>query len=115
MTRAKTAVASRQRRRRILKAAQGFRGTRRRLYRAAKEAVRHALQYAYMHRRTKKREFRRLWIARINAASRANGVTYSRLTSGLKKAGVNLNRKMLSEIAIHEPQAFAKFVDLAKG
>jgi len=115
MTRAKTAVASRRRRRRILKAAQGFRGTRRRLYRAAKEAVRHALQYAYMHRRTKKREFRQLWIARINAASRANGLTYSKLTAGLKKAGVALNRKVLSEIAIHDPQAFAKVVEMAKG
>jgi len=114
MPRAKSAVASRRRRRRVLKAAQGFRGTRRRLYRAAKEAVKHALKYAYIHRRTRKREFRRLWIARINAASRANGLPYSRFMAGLKREGIELNRKILAEIAVRDPQAFAKLVELVK-
>jgi large subunit ribosomal protein L20 len=113
MPRAKNAVARRRRHRRILKAAQGYRGTRRRLYRAAKEAVMHAHQYAYMHRRTRKRDFRRLWIARINAASRLNGLNYSRLIAGLKRHDVELNRKMLAEIAVRDPQAFVRFVELA--
>jgi len=113
MTRAKSAVASRNRRRRILKAAQGYRGTRRRLYRAAKEAVRHARKYAYIHRRTRKREFRRLWIARINAASRNNGVKYNQLIAALKREGVELNRKILSELAIHNPEAFSRITELA--
>ena len=114
MTTAKTAVASRRRRKRILKMASGFRGTRGRLYRAAKEAVWHALRYAYIHRRTRKREFRALWIARINAASRANGMTYSRLMSGLKKNNVQINRKVLAEIAARDPQAFSQIVAVAK-
>jgi len=113
MPRAKNAVARRRRHRRVLKAAQGYRGTRRRLYRAAKEAVMHARMYAYMHRRTRKRDFRRLWIARINAASRLNGLNYSRLIAGLKRHGVELNRKMLAEIAVRDPQAFVRFVELA--
>lgn len=113
MPRAKSAVASRRRRRRILKAASGYRGTRRRLYRAAKEAVNHARQYAYMHRRTRKREFRRLWIARINAASRMNGMSYSRFIAGLKRHSVELNRKVLAELAVRDPGAFAKIVELA--
>jgi large subunit ribosomal protein L20 len=113
MPRAKNAVARRRRHRRILKAAQGYRGTRRRLYRAAKEAVMHARKYAYMHRRTRKREFRRLWIARINAASRLNGLNYSRLIAGLKRHDVELNRKMLAEIAVRDPAAFVRFVELA--
>ena len=113
MPRAKSAVASRRRRRRVLKAARGFRGTRRRLYRAAKEAINHARQYAYMHRRTRKREFRRLWIARINAASRSNGMPYSRFIAGLKRHGVELNRKVLAELAVRDPEAFAKIVELA--
>ena len=115
MPRAKSAVASRRRRRRVLKAAQGFRGTRRRLYRAAKEAVKHALKYAYIHRRTRKREFRRLWIARINAASRANGLPYSRLMAGLKRQNIELNRKVLAELAVRDPQAFAKLVEMVNG
>lgn len=113
MPRAKSAVASRRRRRRVLKAASGYRGTRRRLYRAAKEAVKHARQYAYMHRRTRKRDFRRLWIARINAASRMNGMTYSRFISGLKRHSVELNRKVLAELAVRDPGVFAKIVELA--
>lgn len=114
MPRAKTAVASRRRRKRVLKAAAGFRGTRRRLYRAAKDAVRHALKYAYIHRRTRKREFRRLWIARINAASRSHGVPYSRFMATMKREGIELNRKILAEIAVRDPQVFAKLVELAK-
>jgi large subunit ribosomal protein L20 len=113
MPRAKNAVARRRRHRRVLKAAQGYRGTRRRLYRAAKEAVMHARKYAYIHRRTRKREFRRLWIARINAASRLNGLQYSRFIAGLKRHGVELNRKMLAEIAVRDPAAFARIVELA--
>jgi len=110
MTRVKLSVVRRRRHRRILKAAQGYRGTRRRLYRAAKEAVMHARQYAYIHRRTRKRDFRRLWIARINAASRAQGVSYSRLIAGLRRNSVELNRKILAEIAVKHPQAFAEIV-----
>jgi large subunit ribosomal protein L20 len=107
-------VASRTRRRRILKLARGYRGTRGRLYRAAKDAVWHARQYAYQHRRERKRDFRRLWIARINAASRALGVTYSQFQAGLKKASIELNRKVLAELAVRDPHAFAKVVQLAK-
>lgn len=115
MTRAKSAVASRRRRKRVLKMASGYRGTRGRLYRAAKQAVWHALRYAYIHRRTRKREFRALWIARINAASRANGLSYSRLMNGLKKNNVQLNRKVLAEMAARDPQAFSQVVEIAKG
>jgi large subunit ribosomal protein L20 len=114
MTRATGSVASRNRRRRILKLAQGYRGTRRRLFRAAKEAVWHAQRYAYIHRRDRKGDFRRLWIARINAASRGHGLTYSKLIAGLKKASVLLNRKMLAELAVRDPQAFSKLVALAQ-
>jgi large subunit ribosomal protein L20 len=114
MTRAKSSVASRNRRRRILKLAQGYKGTRRRLYRAAKEAVKHALKYAYAHRRKRKDDFRRLWIARINAASRGLGLTYSKFIAGLSKAHIELNRKMLAEIAATSPDAFAKIVDAAR-
>ena len=114
MTRAKTSVASRNRRRRILKLAQGYRGARRRLWRAAKEAVRHAWMYAYKHRRTRKRDFRRLWIARINAGSRAGGVTYSRFIAGLKANNIELNRKVLAELAVTDPQVFGRIVELAR-
>ena len=115
MTRVKSCIASRRRRRRILKAAQGYKGARRRLFRAAKEAVRHALKYAYMHRRKRKGDFRRLWIARINAAARGCGLTYSTFTAGLRRANVELNRKMLAELAVRMPEAFAKIVDTARG
>lgn len=113
MPRTKNAVSRRRRHRRVLKAAQGYRGTRRRLYRAAKEAVMHARQYAYVHRRNRKREFRRLWIARINAGTRLNGLNYSRFIAGLKRHGVELNRKMLAELAVRDPAAFARIVELA--
>jgi large subunit ribosomal protein L20 len=95
--------------------AKGYRGTRGRLYRAAKEAVWHALRYAYIHRRTRKREFRRLWIARINAASRNNGMTYSRLMNGLKRSNVQINRKVLAEMATRDSKAFSELVAIAKG
>jgi large subunit ribosomal protein L20 len=114
MTRVKSSVASRDRRRRILKAAQGYRGSRRRLYRAAKEAVMHARVYAYKHRRTRKRDFRRLWIARINAATRQLGMPYSRFISALKASGVELNRKVLSEIAATDSAAFGKIVEAVR-
>lgn len=114
MTRVREAVARHRKHNRILKAAQGYRGTRRRLWRAAKEAVAHARQYAYMHRRTRKREFRALWIARINAASRSHGLRYSALMSGLRKAGIEINRKMLAEVAVRDPQAFAEIVKVAQ-
>lgn len=114
MTRATGSVASHARRKRILKLAKGYRGARGRLYRAAREAVWHAGQYAYIDRRKKKRDFRRLWIARINAASRALGLSYSRFQAGIKKAGVAINRKLLAELAVRDPQAFAKVVELAK-
>jgi large subunit ribosomal protein L20 len=114
MTRAKAAVAAHARRKRILKLAKGYRGTRGRLFRAAKDAVWHARQYAFQHRRERKRDFRRLWIARINAAARSQGVTYSRFQAGLKTAGIDLNRKMLAELAVMEPKAFATIVSLAK-
>ena len=114
MPRAKSAVSRRRRHRRVLKAARGYRGTRGRLYRAAKEAVMHARHYAYQHRRRRKRDFRRLWIARINAACRGMGLPYSKFIAGLKRQDVELNRKMLAEIAVHEPQAFAQLVELAR-
>jgi len=107
-------VASRRRRKRILREAQGYRGTRRRLYRAAKEALMHAGQYAYEHRRLRKRDFRRLWIARINAAARARGIAYSQFMSGLQRAGVSLNRKSLAEMAVQDERAFAELVKLAQ-
>ena len=111
MTRVKSSVASRDRRRRVLKAAQGYRGSRRRLYRAAKEAVMHARMYAYTHRRTRKRDFRRLWIARINAATRQLGLPYSRFINALKTHGVELNRKVLAEIAATDSATFGKIVE----
>jgi large subunit ribosomal protein L20 len=115
MTRVKSSVASRDRRRRILKAAQGYRGSRRRLYRAAKEAVIHARVYAYAHRRTRKRDFRRLWIARINAATRQLGIPYSKFIAMLKGSGVELNRKVLAEIAASDSATFGRIVQAVKG
>jgi large subunit ribosomal protein L20 len=114
MTRVKSSVASRNRRRRVLKLAQGYKGPRRRLWRAAKEAVKHALMYAYVHRRERKRDFRRLWIARVNAAARGLGMSYSRFINGLRRAEVGLNRKMLAEIAVRDPQGFAAIVAQVK-
>ena len=114
MPRATNAPASRERRRRRLQDAAGFRGARHRLFRLATEAVNRAQRLQTIHRKHRKRDFRRLWIARINAATRQNGMTYSRFIEGLTKAGVALNRKMLSEIAIHDEAGFTALVGRAK-
>ncbi|MEN6463622.1 MAG: 50S ribosomal protein L20 [Syntrophaceae bacterium] len=111
--RVKRGVTARKKRRKILKLAKGFYGARRRLYRVATEAVERALKFAFRDRRARKREFRSIWIARINAAARENNISYSRLINGMKKAGIELDRKVLSEIAIHDPQAFSKIVSEA--
>ena len=114
MPRATNGPASRRRRNNRLKLAKGFRGARSKLYRQATEAVDRAQAMAYVHRKHKKRNFRRLWTVRINAACRMNGMNYSRFIDGCNKAGITLNRKVLSEIAIHDPQGFAKVVETAK-
>jgi len=114
MSRATNAPASRERRRRRLELAKGFRGPRSKNFRQATEAVDRARRLATIHRKLKKRDFRQLWIARINAATRAEGISYSKFVAGLIKAGVILNRKMLSEIAINDPAGFKAIVDIAK-
>ena len=108
------APASRERRRQRLELAKGFRGGRSKLFRTATEAVDRAMRLSTEHRKLKKRDFRHLWIARINAATRAEGMSYSAFIAGLLKAGVTLNRKMLSEIAIHDPEGFKQIVEIAK-
>ena len=108
------APASRERRRRRLAKAKGFYGARSKLFRTATEAVDRAMRLSTVHRKLKKRDYRQLWIARVNAASRAEGISYSKLIAGLIKAGVTLNRKSLSEIAIHDPEGFKTLVDIAK-
>ena len=108
------APASRARRKARLALAKGFYGARSKLFRTATEAVDRAMRLSTAHRKLKKRDFRQLWIARINAASRAEGISYSKFTAGLLKAGVALNRKMISEIAIADPQGFKALVDIAK-
>ena len=112
--RATNAPASRERRRRRLELAKGFYGARSKLFRTATEAVDRAMRLSTAHRKLKKRDFRRLWIARVNAAARQEGISYSKLIAGLTKAGVALNRKMLSEIAINDPAGFKTIVDIAK-
>ena len=114
MPRATNGPASRRRRNSRLKLAKGFRGSRSKLFRQATEAVDRAQAMAYVHRKVKKRSFRRLWIVRINAACRMNGISYSRFIDGCNKAGITLNRKVLSEIAIHDPARFSKVVESAK-
>ena len=114
MARVKRAVNAHKKRRVILERAEGYRGQRSRLYRKAKEQVTHSLVYAYRDRRAKKGEFRRLWIQRINAAARANGMTYNRLIQGLGLAGVEVDRRMLAELAVNEPTAFASLVETAR-
>ncbi len=114
MARVKRAVNAHKKRRVILERAEGYRGQRSRLYRKAKEQVTHSLVYSYRDRRAKKGEFRRLWIQRINAASRANGLTYNRLIQGLGLAGVEVDRRMLAELAVNEPAAFTALVKVAK-
>jgi large subunit ribosomal protein L20 len=114
MPRSKNAVASRARRKRVLKATRGFRGGRHALYRTARETLDRALAFAYRDRRNKKRDFRKLWIARINAAARLNGLSYSRFINGLKKAEVDINRKMLAEMAVNDAAGFARLADVAR-
>ena len=113
MPRARNLVASRRRRRKILKQAKGYWGRRSNVYTVAKHSVEKGMQYAYRDRRARKRTFRRLWIARINAAARTHGTTYSRLISGLKKAGVPLNRKVLADLAVRDKEAFKAVVEMA--
>ena len=115
MSRVKRGVTARKRRRKILKLAKGFFGARSRLVRTATEAVNKAMKYAYRDRRVRKREFRQLWIARINAAARLNNISYSRLVDGMNKAGIELDRKILAELAVNDPQGFAQVVSMAKG
>ena len=114
MTRVKGGTISRARHKKALKMAKGYFGSKHKLYKTAKEQVRHSLMYAYRDRRTKKRDFRKLWITRINAACRNNDISYSRFINGLNKAGITVNRKMLSEIAIDNPKAFSELVKQAK-
>ena len=114
MARIKGAVTTRKRHKRILKLAKGYRGAKSKQFRTANQAVMKSLVYAYVGRKQKKREFRQLWISRINAAARMNGISYSVLMNGLKKADINLNRKVLADIAISDPAAFTELVAKAK-
>ncbi|MBI2845604.1 MAG: 50S ribosomal protein L20 [Chloroflexi bacterium] len=114
MARVKGGPKTRRRHKKVLALTKGQRGKRHALYRRAHEAAIHALKYATVHRRTRKRDFRRLWIQRINAASRAHGLSYSQFISGLKNAGVTLDRKVLADIAVKDEQAFAQLVETAK-
>ncbi len=114
MARIKSAYRTRMRHKKILKQAKEYYGAKSKRFRMANQAVMKSLKYAYVGRKDKKSNFRKLWITRINAASRQNGITYSKLIAGLKKANVLINRKMLSEIAISDPKAFAEIVEIAK-
>ena len=112
--RIKRAVNALKKRRKIMRRAKGYFGAKSKLYRVAREAVMKSMQYAYVGRRLKKRDFRRLWIARINAAARLNDMNYSRLIHGLKVAGVDLNRKVLADIAVNDAEGFTKLCEIAK-
>ncbi len=114
MARVKGAMMTRKRRKKVLKAAKGYYGSKHALFRTAKQAVMKSGQYAYIGRKQKKRDFRRMWITRISAACKANGMNYSTFMNGLKKADIDLNRKMLSEIAISDPAAFTALTEAAK-
>lgn len=114
MPRVKGGTISRARHKKVLKQAKGYFGSKHRLYRTANEQVMHSLKYAYRDRKQNKREFRKLWITRINAGCRVNGISYSKFINGLSKANVTINRKMLSEIAITDPEAFTNLVNIAK-
>ncbi len=114
MSRTKHAVARKKRKKKILAMAKGYRGARSRSYKSANEQVMHSLQYAYRDRRARKRDFRRLWIARINAAARLNGISYSRFIRGLKLAEIDVNRKVLADIAVSDPASFTELVQKAK-
>jgi large subunit ribosomal protein L20 len=114
MPRTKHSVQTRARRKKYLKEAKGFTGAHRKLYKTAKETVERGWNFAFRDRRVKKREFRQLWIARINAATRAYGLPYNAFIDGLKKAQIVVDRKILAELAVHEPEAFGRFVEAAK-
>ena len=114
MARVKNGAVTKARHKKVLKEAKGYFGSKHRLYKSAKEQLMHSGQYAFRDRKQKKRDFRKLWITRINAACRQNDISYSRFNEGLKKAGVEVNRKMLSEIAINDPKMFSEFVKVAK-
>jgi len=114
MARVKRGVQARRRHKKILKQAKGYYHARRKVFRVAKQAVTKALQYAYIGRKQRKRQFRRLWITRINAAARINGMSYSRFMNGLLKAGITLDRKVLADIAVHDAQGFAALAEKAK-
>lgn len=114
MARVKRAVNAHKKRRTVLEKASGYRGQRSRLYRKAKEQVTHSMVYSYADRRNRKGEFRRLWIQRINAAARANGMTYSRFIQGLQAADIEVDRRMLAELAVNDPAAFAELVRIAQ-
>lgn len=114
MARVKGAVRTRARHKKILKLAKGYFGHKSKLFRTANQAVMKSLVYAYKHRKTKKRDFRKLWVVRINAAARINGLSYSRFISGLKKSGIELNRKVLADMALNDAPSFAKLVEKVK-
>ena len=114
MPRVKNGVAHHARKKKIMEAAKGARGGRSKLYKSAKETAERAMRYAYRDRRKKKSEFRALWITRINAAARSQGLSYSRFMAGLRRAGVDINRKVLADLAVHEPAAFAGLVKVAQ-
>ncbi len=114
MPRAVSGTVARQRRKKVLKQAKGFRGTKSKQFKKAKETLERALKYAYRDRRVRKREFRKLWIIRLNAAVRADGLTYSRFIAGLKKANITLDRKVLADLAVNEPTSFKAITEKAK-
>ena len=115
MARVKRAVGTKKRHKRVLKQAKGYYGAKSKQFRTANDAVMQALNYSYIGRKQRKRDFRRLWITRINAAARLNGMSYSKFINGLKVANIEVNRKMLSEMAIHDAEGFSKLVEIAKG
>ncbi len=115
MARVKRGTARRKRHNRVLKQAKGFYGSKSTLFKTANDQVMQSFNYAYIGRKHRKRDFRKLWITRINAAARMNGMSYSKFIGGLKKANIEVNRKMLSEMAIHDAEGFAKLVEIAKG
>ena len=114
MARVKKAINAKKKHRKVLKLAKGYYGQKSKVFKAANPAVMRALRSSYVGRKLRKRDFRKLWIARINAGTRANGLSYSKFINGLKKADININRKMLSEMAIHDPEGFTKLVETAK-
>ena len=114
MARVKRGVGSKKRKNRVLKLAKGYRGARSKQYRVAKQSVMRALSTSFSGRKERKRQFRSLWIARINAAARINGISYSKFMYGLKEAGIDINRKMLSEMAINDPEGFSELAEVAK-